>query len=145
MSRIRSDYSGWVTPANPPARNWLYLNTEIRWFSYGMSFGRGDLCSELYIKVPGDAAAGQRIMSYLCARSADLEGTYGKRLRYQDASQMERSDEACRVADYRLGGIGDVGDHKAYLDWFLDSQSRLRSAVDSVGGLLALQEPAYLS
>ena len=142
MRRIGSDHPSWVMPANPPARGWLPLNTEIRWFSFTMSFGRRDLCSELYIRVPGDAAAGERVMSYLRSRSAELEAAYGKRLRYQDPSQMERSDVACRLSDHRPGSIRDVGEHEAYLDWFLDSQARLRRAVDSLGGLSALRDQA---
>lgn len=60
MRRIRSDHPDWVLPVNPPAQSWLPLNTEISWFSYGTSFGHGDLCSELFIRVPRDAAAGER-------------------------------------------------------------------------------------
>ena len=142
MRRMGSGHPSWMMPAHPPARNWLPLNTEIPWFSFTMSFGRGELCSELYIRVPGDAAAGERIMSYLRAHSAELEAAYGKRLRYQDPSQMQRSDEACRLADHRSGSITDVSEHEAYLDWFLDSQTRLRSAVESLGGLSVLRDQA---
>jgi hypothetical protein len=57
---------------------------------------------------------------------------------------MERSDEASRLADYRAGSIQDAGEHGAYLDWFLGSQARLRSAVKSLGGLTGLRDQAAL-
>jgi hypothetical protein len=143
MGRIHSDYPDWLTPADPPPRSWLTLGAEVSWFSFGVSFGHQKLCSELYIKVPGDAAGGQRIMSYLQARSAELEASYGRKLRYQYPSEMQRSDVACRLADYRSGSIHDTREHGEYLDWFLDSQVRLRIAVDSLGGLAAIRGQAH--
>jgi hypothetical protein len=145
MTRIHTDHPDWTTPASPPPRNSLYLNTQISWFSYGTSFGRDALCSELYIRVPGDATAAERILSYLRSRQAELEAAYGRSLRYQDPSQMERSYQACRVAEYRSGSVQDAGEHRTYIDWFLDSQARLRRAVDTLGGLSALRDQATAS
>ena len=50
LRRIHSEYPSWRTPVSPPARNSLPFSTEISSFSYGVSFGHGELCSELYIK-----------------------------------------------------------------------------------------------
>jgi hypothetical protein len=142
MRRIHSDYPGWITPSNPPMRNSIYLGTEIPSFSYGASFGPDNLCSELYIKIPGDATAGMRSMSFLRARSTQIEASYGKKLSYQDQSQMARSNEACRLSDHRSGSIRATYEHEAYLDWFLSSQARLRSALDVLGGIPALYAEA---
>jgi hypothetical protein len=114
MGRIHSDHPDWLTPADPPPRNWLTLGADVSWFSFGVSFGHQELCSELYIKVPGDAAAGQRIMSYLQARSAELEAGYGRKLCHQYPSQMLGSDVACRLAEFCSGSIHDTGEHGAH-------------------------------
>jgi len=142
IGQVRSSYPDWGPPTSPPPQNWLSFRREQRWFSYDISFGRGELCSELYIRVPDDAAAAERVMDYLKARSAGLEAAYGKRLRYQYPSDMPKSQVAGRLSILRSGSIREIGEHDAYLDWFLHSQARLRSAVDSIGGLSALREQA---
>jgi len=138
--QIRERNLDWVTPASPPPRNSLPLSAGTAWFSYGMSFGHQGLCSELFIRVPGDAPAGQRILRYLESRSGHLESAYGSRLQYEYLSQAHRGRIACRLADYRPGSIRETGEHETYLDWFLDSQARLRHAIDVIGGLSSLRQ-----
>ncbi len=70
IGRIGVRQPDWPTPGKAPVRNWLSLGAGTGWFSYTTSFGRKELCSELYIKVPGDAPAGQRILAYLQSRRA---------------------------------------------------------------------------
>ena len=142
MAQIHTRYPDWKTPGRPPATNSMAFATAIGWFSYGTSFARGRLRSELFIRVPHDAAAGQRILNAMQARHEELEADYGKGLNYEFMSRTSPNRLACRVADYRSGDIDQIGDHDEYLAWFLDSQSRLRGAVDHLGGLPWLRQRA---
>lgn len=142
LERIHHRHPDWPVPGSPPPRNWLPFGRELSWFTYGLSFGHQGLCSELYIRVPGEAMVGQRMLSYLQARSGELEQAYGGRLRYEDLPRLRSGRTACRLADYRPGSVRDDGGHDAYLEWFLDSQERLHAAVQAVGGLAALRSHA---
>jgi hypothetical protein len=140
MEQIRERHLGWVTPGSPPPRNSLPLSAGTSWFSYGMSFGHQGLCSELFIRVPGDAPAGQRILRYLESRSAQLESAYGGSLQYEYLSQALPGRIACRLADYCAGSIRETSEHESYLGWFLDSQARLRHAIEVIGGLSSVRQ-----
>ena len=142
IDQMHAQFPGWPTPSKPPSRNWLPLSAGIGWFSYGMSFGRLGLCSELFIRVPGDAAASEQILGYLHGRAGELEAAYGGTLRYEYLSQMRPGRTAARLADYRPGTVRDVNEHATYREWFLQSQHRLRDAIDGVGGLSALLDQA---
>ena len=142
LGQIRSQYPAWPAPDKPPARNYLPLTSGMTRFSYTVSFGRRGLCSELYIKVPGDALASERILRHLQARSYELEAAYGSQLSYEYLSQTRPGRIACRLADYRPGSIRNAEKHDAYLDWFLESQARLRDALQRLGGLSSLRDQA---
>jgi hypothetical protein len=144
MDLIHTRHPTWMTPANPPTRNWLPLNSDAKWFSYTTAFGHQGLYSELYIRVPGDPDASERILRYLQGRSDELEAAYGNKLSYEYLPHGPRPGRiACRLADYTPGNIHNVGEHDAYLDWFLDSQVRLRRALEDLGGLSLFREQAY--
>jgi len=71
-----------------------------------------------------------------------LEGAYGHRLEYEFLSLIRPGRIACRLADYHPGNIDHSGQLDAYLEWFADSQARLRKAINDLGGLSLLREHA---
>lgn len=60
-----------------------------------------------------------------------IESTYGGALSFEPLATRK----ACRIADHRAGEITDPAAWPDYLDWFVDSQQRLRSAISAVGGI----------
>lgn len=142
MAQVEAGHPDWLMPSSPPPRNWLPVRTEISCFSYGFSFGHRGLCSELYIRVPNDAPAGQRILGYLESNAGQLEAAYGGKLSYEYLSRTRPGRIACRLADYRPGVVLQTSEHDAYLAWFLHSQARLRHAIGVFGGLAHLRDQA---
>jgi hypothetical protein len=46
--------------------------------------------------------------------------------------------KAARVADYHPGNVGEIDKWEQYVSWLVDSQERLRRAVQKVGGITGL-------
>lgn len=122
----------------PMPRN-LRLRTGSRWRArskggpyYGASFAQGGkLRNELYIDF-GDAHRNTVLFESLSARKELVEGHYAVPLVWEDLPDKR----ACRIADYTHGDVinGDQFDH--YIDWFFDSGTRLRTAIDAAASLL---------
>ncbi|MFI0417946.1 DUF4268 domain-containing protein [Spongiactinospora sp. 9N601] len=140
IERARSQRPGWTRARKPPAQNWFDLPAGVTGIYYGVSFSWKKLRSELYLG--GEAAANDRVLATLRADREALEAAYGGPLSYEPLPDKI----ACRIAVYRPGSIEDTEDWDAYLDWFVDSQSRLRKAIDAHhGGISALYQRAATS
>jgi hypothetical protein len=94
---------------------------------FGMSFSPNLLRSELYFR---DPAAAEPTFEHFLQRRAALEAAYGGRLEFEPLE----GKRASRIADYRPGSIEDNDTWPSYIDWFVDSQVRLRAAVEAVRG-----------
>ncbi|MGW5154434.1 DUF4268 domain-containing protein [Nonomuraea wenchangensis] len=136
IDRTRSQQPGWTRARKPPAQNWFELSAGVTGFYFTVSFSRQGLRSELYLG--GEATVNERALAALIALKASLETSYGGPLTYEPLPDRI----ACRIADYSPGNIEQTSDWDAYLDWFLDSQARLRKALDDVGGLPNLYRKA---
>ena len=93
----------------------------------------GRLRSELYIDC-GDADQNLALFHQLEKHRADIEHTYGEPLSWEELP----GKQACRLAAYGKGDVGDLEEHENYVDWFFDSLSRLKAAL---GPLVPLVQP----
>ncbi|WP_158558185.1 DUF4268 domain-containing protein [Spongiactinospora gelatinilytica] len=134
IERARSQRPGWTRARKPPAQNWFDLPAGVTGIYYGVSFSWKKLRSEPYLG--GEAAANDRVLAVLQADREALGAAYGGLLIYEPLPDKI----ACRIAVYRPGSIEDTEDWDAYLDWFVDSQTRLRKALDAHGGISALYQ-----
>lgn len=57
-----------------------------------------------------------------------IESAYGGQISWQPIPDRRAS----RIAEYVAGEIADLSSHEKYLDWFIDSQQRLRQALAPV-------------
>ncbi|MER5626433.1 DUF4268 domain-containing protein [Streptosporangium sp. NPDC002544] len=136
LDRTHSERTGWTRARKPPAQNWFEMPTGVTGFYYTVSFSRQGLRSELYLAA--EAAINEHALAALIANQDQLETAYGGQLTYEPLPDKI----ACRVADYRSGSIDQASDWDAYFDWFLDSQTRLRKAINGIGGLPQLYQQA---
>jgi hypothetical protein len=131
-----SERPGWNTAREPPAQNWTGLPVGVAGFHYSVGFSRQGLRSELYFG--REAAINKRALDELLANEDALDSSYGGRLTFERLPGRK----ACRVADYHTGHIDQASDWDVYLYWFLDSQTRLRKAIDDIGGMSNLYRRA---
>ena len=122
-------------------RSWVTFSSGLSgaWFSvsFGGSVGQrtqylGEkvLRSELYFGGPNSDLNTARFEALLELKG-EIEKIFGKPLDFE--SLPDRS--ACRIAIYRPGVISDETNWPEYIRWYLDTQTKLRDALDGVGGL----------
>jgi hypothetical protein len=96
--------------------------------SYSLVFcQRRQIRTELYIDNT-NAARVNAIFGALHRRRERIEAAYGKPLSWEELP----SRRASRVAAYGEGDVLDTDQHDAFVAWFLDTQTRLRRAIDEV-------------
>jgi hypothetical protein len=134
IDKVRAEYGHWTQMSVPPAQNFVTMPSAIRGTRYGVSFAAGGrLRSELYIDY-GHQEANVTQLRALQVHAQTMEAIYGRELSWEELPERV----ACRIADYGTGDIAKVEDHDLYIDWMIDSQERLRAAVNEV---IARQAP----
>lgn len=121
--------------------SWVTFSSGVggAWFSvsFGGSVGQrtqylGEkvLRSELYFGGPNSDLNTARFETLLSLKS-EIEKSFGKPLDFEALPDKS----ACRIAIYRPGLISDEKSWPEYMEWFLETQQKLRSAFESIGGL----------
>jgi hypothetical protein len=126
LEKLRDRHADWVGRVNPPSVSWLGFSASIPSAKWALAFARGArIRSELYFDNddPG-------IYQQLKTRRDALETAVGSELSWEDLPTRTAS----RVALYRPGSIEREDEYPAYVDWFIESQERLRSAIEEVLG-----------
>ncbi len=128
MDRVRADFGHWTQMSVPPAQNFVTMPSPIKGTRYGVSFAAGGrVRSELYIDY-GQQEANVAQLRALQMHAQTMEDIYGAELSWEELPERI----ACRIAAYSTGDIAKVEDHDFYIDWMIDSQERLRVAVNEV-------------
>lgn len=126
LENLRDRHPDWVGRRNPPSTSWLGLSAPIANARWAMAFARGaQIRSELYFD--NDDLG---IYEELKARRDALTTAVGAELSWEDLPTRTAS----RIALYRHGSIELEEEYPAYVNWFIDSQERLRRAVEDVLG-----------
>ncbi len=128
LQRVRSERPGWTRAQKPPAENWFSMPAPFKGGPYyAFSFAQGGkLRSELYLDY-ADPALVVELFERLAARKQLVEQVYGAPLTWEDLPGRR----ACRIADYRSGDVTDGDEFSAYIDWSIDTGTRLREACDA--------------
>lgn len=132
LQRVHADHPDWTGPRTPRPDNWIHLPTGIGTVMYGVNFGRRGLSSELYFDAGADLNMAR--FTALQAHRAELEATYGAALTWESLPGRK----ATRIADYTPGTVEQVDAWPEYINWFIDTQARLRAALNNRGGLATL-------
>jgi hypothetical protein len=128
LERVRVEHPGWTNASVPPTSSWLTLPSGLRGTHLTPSFAtRGRLRHELYIDT-GDAQENLDLLTALAERREEIEAIYGRSLEFDELPTRR----ACKIAEYSVGEVTNVGAHEAYIDWFFDCGERFRRVLDSV-------------
>lgn len=122
---------GW-TNANAPAQNWWNMPTGLGGCVYGLSFAMFGCRSELVFQA-ADPETNRYRFTQLAKRQAEIQAAFGSDELIFDSLEGK---SACRI-EARLQGpkVGDASKWDEVIAWMLDTQQRLRAAVESVGGV----------
>jgi hypothetical protein len=91
-----------------------------------MTFAQGGrLRHELYIDL-GTAEATIEMFEHFYVDRVPIEARYGTALSWEPLPDKRAS----RIADYTDGDVMNTAAHDDYIDWFMDSGTRLRRALE---------------
>jgi len=128
---MAAERPGWSRAKRPPRDSWFSTTTGTSGVHFYTSFTRQGLSSELAFEDP-DAEVNTARLRALEANRRELEDHYGQTLAWQDLPGRKST----RIAEYLTGADVLVeGEWDRYLAWLLDRQTRLRAALDHVGGV----------
>lgn len=128
LERVRIERPGWTNAQKPQTANWFEMPSPLKGGPYyAVSFAHGGkLRNELYIDY-GNAEQNTALFDSLAAQKELIEGQYGAPLSWEDLPEKR----ACRIADYSHGDVSNGDQFDRYIDWFFDSGTRLRPAIDA--------------
>jgi hypothetical protein len=128
LERVRMEHRDWTQMSTLPAQNFITLPSPLRGTHYGLAFAAGGrLRSDLFIDV-GTPEASAAQFEVIQAQRPAVESIYGAPLSWERLPDRH----AFRIADYSEGEVTTVEDHAFYVDWMIDSQERLRQAIEGV-------------
>lgn len=131
IDALHSRRPEWSRATRPPRDSWFSTTTGSSGATYYTSFTRRGLSSELVFESP-DAVLNAARFESLREQRQELEAAYGGALDWQELVDRK----ATRVADYLAGAdVAIESDWAQYLAWILDRQTRLRSALATIGGI----------
>ena len=124
LENMRETHRDWAGRVNPSSASWLGFSSTVPDTKWAVGFVRGPrLRTELYFDNDN-----RGMYQQLKASRDALQTAVGSDLSWEDLPNRSAS----RIALYRPGSIEREEEHAAYVDWFVDSQERLRSGVEGV-------------
>ena len=126
-TRIHNEHPAWTTAHVPQTVGWITMPSAISGTVMGISFAaNARLRSELYSDKE-DQAVNKANSHSLYQKRSTIEASFGGPLTW------ERLDgkRASRVAANTDGAVEPSENWDQYIDWFFDTQERLRSALNT--------------
>lgn len=131
MELLQTERPGWSRATRAPRDSWYSMTTGTTSASFYTSFTRRGLSSELVFESPDPELNTERY-NELLAKKSEMELAYGGPLDWQELPDRKST----RVADYLPDADVAAADRwDEYLAWLMDRHSRLRLALNSVGGV----------
>jgi hypothetical protein len=129
IDRVHAERPDWTKAKAVGPHNWYEMRSPLKGVRFSFSFAQGDrLRHELYID-SGDGERNTAVYEYLKTLQTQIETAYGNPLVWEDLP----TKKACRVAHYKDGcNIEQAERYDEFIDWFLDSSTRLRAALTGV-------------
>lgn len=127
---------GW-TNRKARAQHWVNLPSGTSGARYVVSFRTKGMLSELFFHSE-DPAINHARWQILADKRADIEEAFGEPLVFDDLPHRK----GCRIGVERTDGasIEKRADWPEFMEWFEDTQHRLRAAIASVGGVPSTPE-----
>ena len=136
LDRIRDEHPDWTRSTKPSKQSWMTLpyGSSTAWYS--LDFTRRGLSVSLYF---GSASADDNRIEYerVVEHREELEALFGDRLAFEPLE----GKKACRINYVRPegGDVLDADEHESYVDWFVESMDRFRSATQAVKARIAAE------
>lgn len=128
---VEAKKRGW-TNATPPAQNWWSLPTGTATVTWGVSYAMFGARSELYFGSP-DASVNLERLAKLEAHREAIQAEYGEdEILFDDLPGKVATRLEVRLQDKK---IADEESWPEVVAWMVDTQARMRAAVDAVGGI----------
>ena len=121
------------TNATPPAQNWLSMPAGGGGNTFGVSYANFGCRSELYL---GNSDPDTNFHRYekLLARREEIQAAYGPdELNFDELPHAIACRIEARLEDGRK--VSDESNWEDTIAWMVDTQTRLRAAIKSVGGV----------
>lgn len=135
IAALRDAQLGWTQARKGPAQNWFDTPGGVTGAQFNVSFSRNGLLSELYL-CHADPDLNEFRFERLRQSREIMESAYGATLAFEPLEGRK----SCRIGDRSPGVITDYDNWPKFIEWFIDSQRRLRDAVAKAGGLPSSQE-----
>ena len=131
LETLQTDRPGWSRATRPPRDSWFTMTAGLTGATHYTSFTKQGLSSELVFESP-DADINLARYEALHSKRQQFEAAYNGPLDWQDLPGRK----ATRIAEYLPDADLKLQDEwDDYLAWLLDRQSRLRTALATVGGI----------
>lgn len=130
LERLHDAEPTWTNASSGPPENWFTLPTGASQIVYYLAFTREGVINTLRMEHP-DSEVNDARFSWLEARREDLEAAFAGPLEF-DAKVGRKSSS---IGSARPGSIEDLEQWDAHIDWLIDGQRRLRTAMDRIGGV----------
>jgi hypothetical protein len=129
LARLHEDRPSWTQATKPTSKSWITFPSGTSDVLFGTNFRPQGLCSEILFQARSAEANSARLQAFM-AHQADVEALVQSELEWQDLAGVKR----CRLATYRAeSSIEDRSSWPEFMDWFIDSQDRLRNAYAAYG------------
>ena len=128
LARVHAEHPSWTASRSPQTASWFSMPSPIGGSTLGVSFAaNGRLRSELYIDT-GSQDSSKALFDSLETHRPAIESAFG------EALSWERLDgkRASRIATYSDGTVEVHEAWESYVDWFFDTQARLRQALTAI-------------
>ncbi|UUW87500.1 DUF4268 domain-containing protein [Pimelobacter simplex] len=130
-TRIQAEHPGWSRARTSTVSSWFNMALGTTGVVVSMAFTRSGLVTQIYFDSP-DAALNLRRFTALRERREAFDSAVGVPVVW-DEMEGRKAAKVYVMSDY--ADIGDVDQWPAMLDWLIDTQQALRSALDTVGGV----------
>lgn len=128
LARLHETHPTWTKSNRATHLNWISLASGTSNVSFGTNFSLRGLCSEIYFSDPSPEVNLARLDD-LRAHRSEFEAIVGPGVEWQELEGRK----ACRVAVYRPdSSIAQRDQWNTYIDWFLDTQDRIRRGWQAV-------------
>ena len=124
LERVHAERAAWTRAKVPTTDNGIFMPSPVKGSVNGFNFPPGQLRTELYIDT-GDGEVNARIFDALHAHKAAIEESFGGPLQWEPLPNRRAS----RIAVYSAGDVTHQDAHAGYVEWFIQSSTRLREAL----------------
>lgn len=125
LDAVHAQRPSWTKAKIPTDANWMAMPSPIKGAVIGVNFTQNSqIRTELYVDT-GAGDLNDLVFSELKKWQAEIERAFGEALSWEDLPRKR----ACRVAAYAPGSVTDADSHADYIAWFIDTGTRLRSAL----------------